>query len=340
LWLFGWWLRPDFWAGLDNSFNLLLAFTEIGLMAIGMSYVMANGDVDLSVGAVLALSGSTAAFLMKFMGWAPLPAGLGGFAAGLLAGCVNGLLATRLLLPAFVATLGMFYVARGIAAWLVAGRQLSQFPESYNLIGRKLIEVLRALGHEPAPGSLWFDVASALSTQSILLVAVAVVAGIILAKTPIGYMVFSTGGNRRAAEYAGIDTNKVRFWSLVFSAACASLAGLIYIAYFRSFNPSAGQLRELDVIAAVIIGGASIFGGYGSIIGALAGAAVITLLRALLSLQIILADGTSLIMPQHWVNVFIGLILIVAVLGDIWLRQEGMIGRIRHRLAGHRETHA
>ena len=100
------------------------------------------------------------------------------------------------------------------------------------------------------------------------------------------------------------------------------------------------QLRELDVIAAVIIGGASIFGGYGSIIGALAGAAVITLLRALLSLQIILPDSSSLIMPQHWVNVFIGLILIVAVLGDIWLRQEGLIGRIRHRLAGRRESHA
>ena len=340
LWLLGWWLRPDFWAGLDNSFNLLLAFTEIGLMAVGMSYVMANGDVDLSVGAVLALAGSTAAFLMKFMGWPPLPAGLAGFAAGLLAGCVNGLLATRLLLPAFVATLGMFYIARGIAAWLVAGRQLSQFPESYNLIGRKLIEVLRAVGHEPAPGTLWHDIASALSTQSILLVLLALVAGVVLAKTPIGYRMFATGGNRRAAEYAGIDTGKVRFWSLVFSAACASLAGLIYIAYFRSFNPSAGQLRELDVIAAVIIGGASIFGGYGSVLGALAGAAVITLLRALLSLQIILADGTSLTMPQHWVNVFIGLILIAAVLGDIWLRQEGLIGRIRHRLGGHRETHA
>ena len=269
-----------------------------------------------------------------------MPAGLGGFAAGLLAGCVNGLLATRLLLPAFVATLGMFYVARGIAAWLVAGRQLSQFPESYNLIGRKLIEILKVLGVDPAPGSVWYDVASALSTQSIMLVVLALVAGVILAKTPIGYMLFATGGNRRAAEYAGIDTNRVRFWSLVFSSACASLAGLIYIAYFRSFNPSAGQLRELDVIAAVIIGGASIFGGYGSIVGALAGAAVITLLRALLSLQIILPDGSSLIMPQHWVNVFIGLILIVAVLGDIWLRQEGLLARLGQRLSGRRERRA
>ena len=78
----GFWLRPDFWGRLDNSFNLLLAFTEIGLMAVGMSYVMANGDVDLSVGAVLALSGSTAAFLMKIQGWPPLPAGLCGFVAG------------------------------------------------------------------------------------------------------------------------------------------------------------------------------------------------------------------------------------------------------------------
>jgi ribose transport system permease protein len=289
------------------------------------------------VGAVLALSGSTAAFMMKFMGWAPLPAGMAGFAAGLAAGCVNGLLATRLLLPAFVATLGMFYIARGLAAWLVAGRQLSQFPEGYNLIGRKLIEILKALGIEPAPGGLWFDLANALSTQSILLGLLAIVAGIVLAKTPIGYRVLATGGNRRAADYAGIDTGRVRFWSLVFCSACASLAGLVYIAYYRSFNPQAGQLRELDVIAAVIIGGASIFGGYGSIIGALAGAAVITLLRALLSLQIILPDGSSLIMPQHWVNVFIGLILIAAVLADIWLRQEGLVARLGQRLAGRKE---
>ena len=289
LWLFGFWLRPDFWGGLDNSFNLVLAFTEIGLMAVGMSYVMANGDVDLSVGAVLALSGSTAAFLMKFMGWAPLPAGLGGFAAGLLAGCVNGLLATRLLLPAFVATLGMFYIARGIAAWLVAGRQLSQFPESYNLIGRKLIEILKVLGIEPAPGGLWSAVASALSTQSIVLAVLAVLAGMVLAQDPVGYMVFATGGNRRAAEYAGIDTGRVRFWSLVFSAACASLAGLIYIAYLPLVQPVGraaararrdrrGDHRRRHRSSAATARSS----------GALAGAAVITLLRALLSLQIIL----------------------------------------------------
>jgi ribose transport system permease protein len=327
LWATGFWLRPDFWGGLDNSFNLLLAFTEIGLMAVGMTFVLANGDVDLSVGSVLALSGSTAAYLMKFGGADPGIAVLVAFGVGTLAGVVNGLLTTKAKLPAFVATLGMFYVARGLAAWFVAGRQLSQFPDHFTLLGRKLIEVLAYFGMAPEPGSLWFDIASALSTQSLILIVIAIIAAIVLQKTVVGYKVRATGGNLRAAEYAGIDTDSVRFWSLVFSAMLAALAGIIYIAYYRSFNPTAGQLRELDVIAAVIIGGGSIFGGWGTILGSLAGAAVITLIRALLSLQIILADGSSIIMPQHWVNVFIGLILIAAVLGDIWLRQEGLLRR-------------
>ncbi len=333
LWVIGFWLRPDFWASLDNSFNLLLAFTEIGIMAVGMSYVIANGDIDLSVGAVLALSGSTAAYLMKFQDVQPFLAAFLAFSVGTLAGVCNGMLTTKARLPAFVATLGMFYMARGIAAWFVAGRQLSQFPESYNLIGRKFVEVLAYWGMEPPPGIL-HDIASAVSTQTIILAVLALIAGIILAKTVWGYMVLATGGNRRAADYAGINTDRVRFLSLVFSAMCASLAGIIYIAYFRSFNPSAGVLRELEVIASVIIGGGSIFGGYGSVLGALAGAAVISLIRSLLSLQVIFADGTSMIMPQHWVNVFIGLILIIAVLGDIWLRQEGLLGRALQRIRG------
>src|SRR3546814_3720053 len=98
----------------------------------------------------------------------PLPAALAAFAAGTFAGVVNGFLTTKARLPAFVATLGMFYIARGLAAWFVAGRQLSRFPESYNLIGRKLIEILRYVGLEPASGGLWWAVASAVSTQTIV----------------------------------------------------------------------------------------------------------------------------------------------------------------------------
>jgi len=333
LWAVGMYLRPDFWGNLDNTFNLLLAFTEIGIMAVGMAYVIGNGDIDLSVGSVLALSGATAAFLMKSLDTAPWLAALIGLGAGTVAGIINGLLVTTARLPAFIATLGMFYMARGVAAWLTAGRQLNQFPESYNLLGRKLIHSLESWGMAPVENSWLHDLVSALSTQTLILAVLALVFGVILWRSPLGYRVKATGGNRRAAEYAGINTDRVRFASLLLSALCASLAGLVYIAFFRSFNPVAGQLRELDVIAAVIIGGGSLFGGYGSVLGALAGAAVITLIRAILSLQVISSSGESFVMPQHWVNVCIGLVLISAVLMDIWLRQEGLLARLRRRPA-------
>jgi ribose transport system permease protein len=257
--------------------------------------------------------------------------------AGVGAGALNGLLVTRFKLPAFVATLGMFYMARGIAVWLVAGGQLTNFPAGFNLLGRKLIEFLRFYRLEP-PRGLFYDIAAALSMQTIVMTVIAILAGIVLAYTTVGQKVLATGGNTRAADYAGINTNAVRFWSLVFSAFCAAIAGILYIAFYKAFNPAAGLLRELDGIAAVIIGGGSIFGGFGTIIGSLAGAAVITLIRALLSLQIITPTG-SFVMPQHWVNVFIGLILIVAVVADIWVRQFGIVATIRERLGlGRKES--
>ncbi|APF37182.1 sugar ABC transporter permease [Chelatococcus daeguensis] len=330
LWLVGMWLRPDFWGSLNNSFNLLLAFSEVALLSLGLTYVIANGDIDLSVGSVLALSGAVAAYVMKEMGGDPLLAISLALAAGALCGAVNGWLTTRFNLPSFVATLGMFYIARGLAAWIVSGRQLSGFPERFNLIGRNLYEVLSYFGMPPQTG-LWLEVTRAVSVQTLFLLLVAIVAGIVLGATPFGQKVYATGGNERAASYAGIDTKRVRFLSLVFSGLCAAAAGVIYVAFYRSFNPSAGQLRELDAIASVIIGGGSIFGGYGTIIGSLAGAAVITLIRSLLSLQVILANGASFVLPQHWMNVFIGLILLIAVIGDIWFRQNNVFGEWRRR---------
>lgn len=333
MWAIGFWLRPDFWGNLNNTFNLLLAFTEIGIMAVGMAYVIGNGDIDLSVGAVLALTGSTAAFLMTKADVTPIVAALLAFSVGTFAGVINGFLSTKAKLPAFIATLAMFYMARGFGAWMSGGRQLNQFPPQYNLLGRKFYEVLDYWGIPPADESFLFALTRAVSTQTLILFVLAVVAGVILAKTTFGYMVSATGGNRRAAQYAGINTDRVRFLSLVFVAMCAALAGLINIAWFRSFGPAAGTFRELDVIAAVIIGGGSIFGGFGTVLGALAGAAVITLLRALLSLQVI-TDNGSFVMPQHWVNVAVGLVLIIAVLSDIWFRQEGIHQRIRRRIFG------
>lgn len=328
LWLFGLWARPDFWGGLDNSFAILLAFSEIALLAVGLTFVMANGDIDLSVGSVLALSGAVAAVVMKNTDWGPGAAVAAALAAGLFAGIVNGWLTAYVGLPSFIATLGTFYWARGIGSSIVAGTQLNGFPESFNLIGRNLFELLDAWGIAPAHGPL-LALAKAVSVQTIFVLLVALALGIVLGSTTFGQKIYAVGGNERAASFAGIDTRRVRFTALLLSAGCAACAGVIYDAFYRSFIPTAGQLRELDAVFSIIIGGGSIFGGYGTMIGSLAGAGVITLIRSLLSLQIILSNGSSFVLPQQWQNVFIGAILILAVVGDIWIRQNNIFGRLR-----------
>jgi len=327
LWLAGLALRPDYWWNLPNTFAILLNYTELALITVGLTYVIAAGDIDLSVGAVLALAGSTAAYFLKVLGADPFTAVAMGLLAGTAAGFVNAVVTVGFKLPAFVATLGMFYIARGLAAWFVAGQQLTGWPEGYNLLGRKVNDVLLHFGISLSSGIIR-TVAEVVSIQTIFMFFVALLAGIVLAYTPFGLKVCAAGGNVRAAAYAGINTNRVRFISLMLAALCATMAGIINVAYFRSFNPVAGQFRELDAIASVIIGGGSIFGGYGTMIGSLAGAAVITLVRALLQLNV---QGFS--MPQHWINVFIGVILIVAVLIDIWVRQANLFGRLRTRFA-------
>ena len=276
LWLTGLALRPDYWWNLSNTFAILLNYTELALITVGLTYVIAAGDIDLSVGAVLALAGSTAAYFLKVLGADPVTAVAMGLLAGMSAGLVNAVVTVGFKLPAFIATLGMYYIARGLAAWFVAGQQLTGWPEGYNLLGRKVNDILLHFGIALPDGSC-ARVAEVVSVQTIWMLLVALVAGIVLAYTPFGQKVYATGGNIRAAAYAGINTNRVRFISLMLAALCATMAGIINVAYFRSFNPVAGQFRELDAIASVIIGGGSIFGGYGTMIGALAGAAVITL---------------------------------------------------------------
>ncbi|TIX60416.1 MAG: ABC transporter permease [Mesorhizobium sp.] len=332
LWLTGLALRPDYWWNLSNSFAILLNYTELALITIGLTYVIAAGDIDLSVGAVLALAGSTAAYFLKVLGADPVTAVAMGLLAGMCAGLVNAIVTVGFKLPAFIATLGMFYIARGLAAWFVAGQQLTGWPEGYNLLGRKVNDILLHY-RISLPDGLLRSTAEVVSVQTIWMLVVAVIAGVVLAYMPFGQKVYATGGNIRAAAYAGINTNRVRFLALMLAALCATMAGIINVAYFRSFNPVAGQFRELDAIASVIIGGGSIFGGYGTVIGALAGAAVITLIRALLQLNV---QGFT--MPQHWINVFIGGILIVAVLIDIWVRQANIFGRLRARLARRTRT--
>jgi ribose transport system permease protein len=309
----------------------MLAFTEVGLLAIGLTFVIANGDIDLSVGSILALSGATAAFLMKQLGYEPLTAVFLALLAGAAAGFVNAFVTVNLRLPAFVATLGMFYMARGIGAWLVAGRQLSGFPEEFNLVGRNSSRHCVIWDRTGARLPLFLHRRRAQRTVDFH--------GPPRPSSPASSSATRFGASRFTLPAAtpappnmpaSTPTASVSSaWSSPASAPPSP--GIIYIAFLRSFNPSAGQLRELDAIAAVIIGGGSIFGGHGTVLGSLAGAAVIALMRALLSLQIIRGDGSSFVMPQHWVNVVHRPHPDHRVLGDIWARRlnfRGMILRL------------
>ena len=175
---------------------------------------MANGDIDLSVGSVLALSGAVAAVIMKDTDWGPFAAVIGGILSGVVAGLVNGWLTAYVGLPSFIATLGTFYWARGVGSSIVAGTQLNGFPESFNLIGRNFYEDLSYFGIAPQHG-VWRAIAEAVSVQTIFVIVVAVVAGVVLAQTPFGQKVYAIGGNERAANFAGINTRRVRFTALV-----------------------------------------------------------------------------------------------------------------------------
>ena len=171
LWMVGLYLRPDYWWHLPNTFAILLNYTELALIAVGLTYVIAAGDIDLSVGAVLALAGGAAAYSLKVLGLGPVEAIVIGLSVGLAAGAFNGIMTVAFGLPAFIATLGMFYIARGLASWIVAGQQLTGFTEGYNLIGRKLGDILTYM-HIPRPSGLLGTLANVVSVQTLWMILV------------------------------------------------------------------------------------------------------------------------------------------------------------------------
>src|SRR5262245_2337399 len=179
LWFVGLYLRPDYWWNLPNTFAILLNFTEVALLTVGLTYVIACGDIDLSVGAVLALAGSTAAYSLKVLGADPMMAVAMGMLAGVGAGVANGVLTVAFGLPSFIATLGMYYIARGLAAWIVAGQQLTGFTERFNLLGRKIGDILDFYGYQ-LPEGLMRAIAEAVSVQTVWTLFIAVIAGIVL----------------------------------------------------------------------------------------------------------------------------------------------------------------
>ncbi|MEM9425809.1 MAG: ABC transporter permease [Pseudomonadota bacterium] len=293
-------LSPNY-ATVSNFLIMMNQSAIFGLLAVGMVLVILNGGIDLSVGSVLGLAGVFAGFLMQGveLQWAGvilyppvwavvvLTIGLGAFV-----GYVNGVLIAIFKVPAFVATLGSLYVARGVALLMTNGltfNNLDGSPELGNT-GFNWLGFNRLAG---VPIGVW------------ILITVATLAGLLLTRTAFGRWLYASGGNARAADLSGVPVKRVQITVYMLSGMCAAIAGLVLSSQLTSAGPNAGFTYELTAIAAVVVGGASLMGGRGTVRGTLLGTFVIVFLSAGLVIT-----GVSF----YWQTVFTGAVIVLAVM--------------------------
>jgi ribose transport system permease protein len=271
-----------------NITNVLLQASVMAVVAMGMTFVIVGGGFDLSVGAVVALSGSIAAMVMLEVG--VLPGVIAGIAAAILVGAVNGFLVTRLNLNSFIATMGTMVLVRGIVLLLTGARPIvgdSGLPDAFLDYARD-----RFLG---VPLIIW--------TPVVLFAALAWV----LHKTAYGRRLYATGGNREAAFLSGIAVDRVRASSFVWCSGLAGVAGVMLASRLQSGQPTAGEFYELTAIAAVVLGGASLYGGEGKLYKTLIGVLI----------MVVLANSLNLLnVDSYWQRVAIGLVIIAAAAVD------------------------
>jgi ribose transport system permease protein len=242
----------------NNLLNIFRQTATIAIIAVGMTFVIACAEIDLSVGSVAGLASVGTAMAVSQWG---LVAGIAaGLAVGLVVGSINGGLVALLNVPSFLVTLGMMGIAAGVAQWITASAPQPILNETYILI-------FGGGNFGPIPGLLvWMAVFVAIGA-------------LVLSKTRFGRQVLATGGNRTAAEFSGIRTRRIKFEVLLLSAVVASIAGMLYAGRLQSGRFQWGAGDELSAIAAVILGGTSLFGGAGSVIGTMVGALMISLIN-------------------------------------------------------------
>lgn len=272
-------------------------------LAIGMTFVIITGGIDLSVGSVVGLTGMIAGWLVLYgidpgLGWSIQFNTLEIVAivclVGVFVGWINGMLITRLNVAPFIATLGVLYVARGAALLLSGGKtfpNLNGNPEygshTFSMIGSgNLIGI---------PIMIW------------MLIAVVLGASYLASRTPLGRHIYATGGNERGAALSGVRVRRVKLFVYMFSGLMAALVGLIIASQLRASHPATGEFFELNAIAAAVLGGTSMSGGRGRVIGTIIGAFVIG----------ILSDGLVMMgVSSFWQMVIKGLVIIAAVVID------------------------
>ncbi len=241
-----------------NLLNVVRQTTPITVMAVGLTFTLAAGEIDLSIGSVVALSALVAAIVVRDV---DLVVGVAaGLAVGLVIGSINGLLAVKLRIPSFLVTLGMLGIAAGLARTITNLQAVPMQDDAFTTIF--------------GSGSV-----GPISSLVIWSLAIVVVGHVVLRNLRFGRHVLATGGDRSAAAYVGIRTDRVRIAVLIISAMTAALAGLLYTGRLQGARYTLGELDLLTVIAAVVIGGTSLFGGRGSIIGAAFGSLIMGMLN-------------------------------------------------------------
>ncbi len=283
-------LASPYFFTLRNIFNVLQGMATIGIMAVGMTMVLVAGGLDLSVGSILAVGAVVTARLMTYGGLNPWLAVLCGLGAGLLFGLVNGLLVTRARLVPFIATLGTLSVGRGLAYLLAsagAGSVASNVPM-----------------RDPGVGLLGAGYVGPVPVPVLIMLALVVLAGLFLGNTVLGRQIYAVGSNARAARLSGVPVERVQLFTYVATGGLCALAGVVSAGLLSTASTDLGQGVELDVIAAAVIGGTSLQGGEGTVLGSLLGAAIMAVVRNAFVL---------LGLPLHFQTMIIGAVILLAV---------------------------
>ncbi len=267
-----------------NIYNIFEQNVVFGIMACGMAFMIITGGFDLSVGSTAALAGMVVALILKSYPEALLFAILAGLGIGAVAGLCNGLLISKVGINPFITTFGMMVVIRGMVFGFTEGRSIYDFPFKYNIIGMGKIGVFSI------PLMIW--------------VFIVVVCYVILRYTQFGQYVYAVGGNEKVAHLSGVDVDRIKILAAIACSVLASLGGIVLVFRVMSALPQAGTMYELYAIAAAVLGGCSLKGGVGSVLGTVIGVLLLG----------VVINGLHMVgVSAYWEQTITGLIIIAAV---------------------------